>query len=104
MKPRIWPYVIAFGLTSIVWAIYVASSYYSYWESTGEEMPNMGSSIRNGVLAVLAVLVAAYAAMFAWMHRPAIASPAEGPSQAREASTVLAQGFKGSQKSIPPSH
>jgi hypothetical protein len=96
MKPRIWPYVIAFGLTSIVWAIYVASSYYSYWESTGEEMPNMGSSIRNGVLAVLAVLVAAYAAMFAWMHRPAIASPAEGPSQAREASTVLAQGFNGS--------
>jgi Protein of unknown function (DUF2875) len=96
MKPRIWPYVVGFISLAIVWTLYVMSDHYRYWESTDQEMPNMGSSIRNGVLAVLGLLVAAYAATFAWMHRPASASAAEAPPQTRDASALLAQGFNGS--------
>jgi len=96
MKPRIGPYVVAFVSIAIIWTLYVMSNHYRYWESTGQEMPNMGSSIRNGVLGALGLLVAAYAATFAWVHRPASASPAEASPQPRSESAVLAKGFNGS--------
>jgi hypothetical protein len=97
MKLRVWPYALAFVLMVIAWTIYVMANHYSYFESTGQEMPQMGNRIRNGVLAVLGLLIAAYAAIFAWVHRPAIASTAEAsPTIAQTASTMVARGFNGS--------
>lgn len=97
MKLRIWPYALAFALIAIVWTIYVMANHYSYWESTGQEMPQMGSRIRNGVLAVLGLSIAAYAAIFAWVHRPASASAAEvSSSRANSTLVVATHGFNGS--------
>ena len=97
MKPRIWPYALAFTTTAIVWTVYVMGTHYSYWQSTGQEMPHMGSSIRNGVLAVLGLSIAIYAAMFAWAHRPTSAVTAASSSrQDSNAAAPFAQGFNGS--------
>nr|WP_305882121.1 DUF2875 family protein [Herbaspirillum sp. WGmk3] len=59
---------------------------YRYWQSTGQEAVDMGSGIRNGVLAALTIAVLAYAGSWFWMHRSS--SAAEGtPAQQRAAAT-----------------
>ncbi|WP_288407570.1 DUF2875 family protein [uncultured Herbaspirillum sp.] len=68
MKPRIWPYVTGFVLAALLWAAYMMNVSYHQWQTTGQEMMDMGSSIRNGVLAALGVAILAYAGSWAWMH------------------------------------
>lgn len=93
-KPRIWPYAAGFALAAITWTILVMVRHHGYWESTGQEMPNMGSSIRNGVLAVFALAVLVYGLM--WL-RHSLSAPAVAPvsAQARQKDPVVS-GFNGS--------
>jgi len=69
MKPRIWPYAVAFLVGVFLWTGNIMNESYHYWQTTGQEMVDMGSSIRNGVLAVLGITVLAYAGSWAWIHR-----------------------------------
>ncbi|CAG9202459.1 conserved hypothetical protein [Paraburkholderia tropica] len=98
MKLRIWPYVAAFIVLSIIWTAYVTAGHYSYWRETGQEMPGMLSSIRNGVLVVMALAAVAFGASFAWLHRSAAASSAVGSTTIaqQKAPLVTASGFNGS--------
>ncbi|WP_254448584.1 DUF3274 domain-containing protein [Burkholderia pseudomallei] len=49
MKPRIWPFAAVFVLIALGWTFVVMARHYHYWQATGQEMPGMVSSIRNGV-------------------------------------------------------
>ncbi|WP_039787364.1 type VI lipase adapter Tla3 domain-containing protein, partial [Herbaspirillum huttiense] len=69
MKPRIWPYAAAFLVGVFLWTGYIMNDSYHYWQTTGQEMMDMGSSIRNGILAVLGIAVLAYGGSWAWMLR-----------------------------------
>ncbi|RQM44426.1 DUF2875 domain-containing protein [Paraburkholderia bannensis] len=102
MKLRIWPYLVAFILLSIIWTAYVTAGHYSYWRETGQEMPGMWSSIRNGVLVVLALAALVYGAGFAWLHRTAAdpGTPDSSPSAQQKSAGALASGFDGSQKML----
>ncbi|WP_028223435.1 type VI lipase adapter Tla3 domain-containing protein [Paraburkholderia oxyphila] len=98
MKLRIWPYATGFVVLSIIWTVYVMAGHYSYWRDTGQEMPGMASSIRNGVLVVLALAAVVYGVSFAWLHRAAAASGGSSPSTAvqQKAPMAAASGFNGS--------
>ncbi|WP_259662867.1 type VI lipase adapter Tla3 domain-containing protein, partial [Burkholderia pseudomallei] len=62
--------------------------HYHYWQATGQEMPGMVSSIRNGVLVAAGVAVAAFVASFVWIkHAPVESSRAAASSTS--ASPVL---------------
>ncbi|MFP3709984.1 DUF2875 family protein [Paraburkholderia sp. SIMBA_009] len=102
MKLRIWPYVAAFIVLSVMWTAYVTAGHYSYWRETGQEMPGMVSSIRNGVLVLLALAALVYGAGFAWLHRTAAASGTTGsqPTAQQRAPVAVASGFNGSQEML----
>ncbi|WP_183160408.1 type VI lipase adapter Tla3 domain-containing protein, partial [Burkholderia pseudomallei] len=88
MKPRIWPYALGFILMALGWTIVVMARHYHYWQATGQEMPGMVSSIRNGVLVAAGVAVAAFVASFVWIkHAPVESSRAAASSTS--ASPVL---------------
>jgi hypothetical protein len=76
MRPRLWPYAAAFALLAIIWTVHVMARYFRYWEATGQEMPHMGSSIRNGVLVVLVLVALVYGASAAWLHRSNVSAGA----------------------------
>jgi len=96
MKLRVWTYALAFGLMAIAWTIYVMANHYSYWESTGQEMPQMGNRIRNGVLAVLGLVTLAYGATLSWLHwSPNGASHASPVVRSGQSPAAIAHGFNG---------
>lgn len=98
MKSRIWPYATASIVLSIIWTAWVLAGDYRYWQETGVGMSGMASSLRNGVLVVLALAAVAYGASFAWLHRPAAAAGASGssPSAQQNAQPSAASGLNGS--------
>jgi hypothetical protein len=71
-RPRIWPYAAVLALASIAWTTSVMYHNYHIWQTTGLEAPNMGSSIRNGILVVIGIALAAYGASFIWLHRTSV--------------------------------
>ncbi len=101
MKPRIWPYAVAFLVGVFLWTGNIMNESYHYWQTTGQETMDMGSSIRNGVLAVLGITVLAYAGSWAWMHRSsnestdvaakAQAAPVAVENNLTESQAILAQ-------------
>ncbi|WP_306715192.1 type VI lipase adapter Tla3 domain-containing protein [Burkholderia dolosa] len=98
-RPRIWPYASAFVVVAIIWTILVMARHYSYWQTTGQEMPHMGSSIRNGVLVILALVALAYGASVAWLHRsqvPATAASDRSIPADQRSEVVVSHGFNGS--------
>ncbi|AOJ04852.1 hypothetical protein WS70_24160 [Burkholderia mayonis] len=76
MKPRIWPFAAVFVLIALGWTFLVMTRHYQVWAATGQEMPGMVGSIRNGVLVALGVIAMAFAARYVWLHR----APAESAS------------------------
>jgi hypothetical protein len=68
-RPRIWPYIAVFAVGAIAWVIHAMYGHYQYMQTTGLEAPNMGSTVRNGLLTLFAVVIVVYGASFAWMHR-----------------------------------
>ncbi|KVG18460.1 hypothetical protein WJ28_07195, partial [Burkholderia thailandensis] len=91
MKPRIWPFAAAFALIALGWTFLVMTQHYHHWQATGQEMPGMARSIRNGVLVALGVVAAAFAVSYVWLHRapqepmPAAVSSAAAVSETTEA-------------------
>ncbi|PRF77272.1 hypothetical protein C6Q12_10600 [Burkholderia multivorans] len=102
-RPRIWPYATAFVVVAITWVILVMARHYSYWQMTGQEMPYMGSSIRNGVLVALATVALAYGVSVAWLHRSpvqaTVASDRQMPGN-QGSEGAVAHGFNGSPKML----
>ncbi|WP_038801796.1 type VI lipase adapter Tla3 domain-containing protein, partial [Burkholderia oklahomensis] len=94
MKPRIWPYVLGFALIALGWTIIVMARHYHYWQATGQEMPGMVSSIRNGVLVALGGVVAAFTASYFWLHSGS-AEPASAATAAPTKSAMDPSGNNG---------
>ncbi|WP_197419292.1 type VI lipase adapter Tla3 domain-containing protein, partial [Burkholderia sp. BDU5] len=87
MKPRIWPFAAVFVLIALGWTFLVMTRHYHYWQATGQEMPGMASSIRNGVLIALGVVATAFAASYAWRHR----APVEPTSAVASSMSAMAE-------------
>ncbi|MGE0985785.1 type VI lipase adapter Tla3 domain-containing protein [Ralstonia pseudosolanacearum] len=81
-KPKLWPYATAFALAALLWTLHVMAGYYEHWQATGTQAPDMGISIRNGVLAAAGIAVALYGAGFAWMQLGASRAMESGAAQA----------------------
>ncbi|WP_038801734.1 type VI lipase adapter Tla3 domain-containing protein, partial [Burkholderia oklahomensis] len=98
MKLRIWPFAVVFVLIALGWTIFVMTRHYHYWQATGQEMPGMTGSIRNGVLIALGVVAAAFAASYVWLHRApveptsAVASPTSAAAETLAAVTHANNG------------
>ena len=89
--PKLWPYVAVFALAALLWTLYVMTGYYEHWQATGTQAPDMGISIRNGVLAAAGIAVALYGASFVWMQRGgALSATASGAAQAAVPAAVSA--------------
>ncbi|WP_323123519.1 type VI lipase adapter Tla3 domain-containing protein [Burkholderia alba] len=97
-KPRLRPYIAGFVLAALVWIVLVMMKSYSYWETTGQEMPHMGSYIRNGMLVLLAFAAVIYGLSAAWMHRSSASSVSASavPESKPAIDTVVSHGFNGS--------
>ncbi|MGA4045438.1 type VI lipase adapter Tla3 domain-containing protein [Ralstonia nicotianae] len=81
-KPKLWPYATAFALAALLWTLHVMAGYYEHWQATGIQAPDMGISIRNGVLAAAGIVLVLYGAGFAWMQRGASRATESGAAQA----------------------
>ncbi|MGC5833037.1 DUF2875 family protein [Ralstonia pseudosolanacearum] len=81
-KPKLWPYASAFALAALLWTLHVMVGYYEHWQATGTQAPDMGISIRNGVLATAGIVLVLYGAGFAWMQRGASRAAESGAAQA----------------------
>jgi hypothetical protein len=80
-RPRAWPWLIVLILAVLAWCGYAAYSNHQHWQATGLEEP-MGSSIRNGVLAIFGVVVIAYAAFWGWSKLNQSAAQTASPTTA----------------------
>ncbi|ARK47179.1 type VI lipase adapter Tla3 domain-containing protein [Burkholderia pseudomallei] len=91
MKPRIWPFAAVFVLIALGWMFVVMAQHYHYWQATGQEMPGMAASIRNGVLVALGVVAAVFTASYVWLHRaPHESTPATMSSASAALDTYAA--------------
>ncbi|KWZ39896.1 hypothetical protein WS72_18705 [Burkholderia savannae] len=95
MKPRIWPYILGFILIALGWTIIVMTRHYHYWQATGQEMPGMVGSIRNGVLVALGVVAAIFAVSYVWLHIGSAEPASAVTSTASTAPTMSAMVLPG---------
>ncbi|WP_154585177.1 type VI lipase adapter Tla3 domain-containing protein, partial [Burkholderia pseudomallei] len=94
MKPRIWPFAAVFVLIALGWTFVVMAQHYHYWQATGQEMPGMAASIRNGVLVALGVVAAVFTASYVWLHRaPHESTPATMSSASAAVDTHAATNY-----------
>lgn len=61
-KRKVWPWVLAVLLASSAWTVFVMYRSYHHWVATGLEEP-MGGTIRNGVIAIVALAGALFVGM-----------------------------------------
>ncbi|WDD91223.1 DUF2875 family protein [Burkholderia sp. FERM BP-3421] len=95
-KPRPWPYIAIFVLTTLIWIVLVMARSHRYWEEAGQEMFHMGSYIRNGVLVVLAVIIFAYGLRAALIHRLSASAGHLAESNSGDITERKMHGFNGS--------
>lgn len=62
-RPRAWPWLGALVALALAWIAFTMYENYQHWQATGLMEP-MGNKIRNGVLAVAALLALGYAAVW----------------------------------------
>jgi hypothetical protein len=105
-RPRILPYLILLVIACVLWTAAVTYHHYHIWQTTGLEAPNMGSSIRNGILVAAGIALVAYGASFAWLHRtPANdAGHPAGDNAAVAASTSGTSASPGAAQSMLAQH
>ncbi|MFL9870618.1 type VI lipase adapter Tla3 domain-containing protein [Paraburkholderia megapolitana] len=65
-RPRLRFYLLLLTVLVIFWVSYVLFGSYQYRQSTGLEVPNMGSTIRNGALIIVGVLAVVFAGHWMW--------------------------------------
>ena len=61
-KRKVWPWVLAVLLASSAWTVFVMYRSYHHWVASGLEEP-MGGTIRNGVIAIVALAGALFVGM-----------------------------------------
>ncbi|UKE46990.1 type VI lipase adapter Tla3 domain-containing protein [Xanthomonas cerealis] len=72
-RPGITPYALVWIGTLLAWVTLILFIYYRQWQSTGVEGSGLGNDIRNGVLAITALVGVAFGGHWLWKVRSAVA-------------------------------
>ncbi|QBG91388.1 type VI lipase adapter Tla3 domain-containing protein [Xanthomonas oryzae] len=72
-RPGITRYALVWLGTLLVWVALILFIYYRQWQSTGVEDSGLGNDIRNGVLAITALVGLAFGGHWLWKVRSAVA-------------------------------
>lgn len=79
-RPGLRVYLLLLTGLVIVWASYVLFGSYQYRQSTGLEVFNMGSTVRNGVIVIAGVLAVVFAGHWMWRASQAPGLPVALPA------------------------
>lgn len=84
-RPRLLPYALLLAILVFAWTFYILFGSYRLWESTGLEVPNMGSTLRNGLFAIVGLVAVGFTAH--WAMRNAPSANATAPVQTTTSSS-----------------
>lgn len=87
-RPRWLPYMLWLLATVLVWTAFIMFGSYEYWQHTGNEVIGMGSTLRNGAIAIAGI----FALLFVghWALRNAQSAQASDPTSAPTSSLASA--------------
>ncbi|OLK44035.1 type VI lipase adapter Tla3 domain-containing protein [Xanthomonas oryzae] len=93
-RPGITPYALIWLGTLLAWVALILFIYYRQWQSTGVEDSGLGNDIRNGVLAITALVGLAFGGHWLWKVRSAVAKDpaAMASAQATTAAAATPRG------------
>ncbi|QIE18898.1 type VI lipase adapter Tla3 domain-containing protein [Xanthomonas oryzae] len=93
-RPGITPYALVWLGTLLAWVALILFIYYRQWQSTGVEDSGLGNDIRNGVLAITALVGLAFGGHWLWKVRSAVAKDpaAMASAQVTTAATATPHG------------
>ncbi|AKO04646.1 type VI lipase adapter Tla3 domain-containing protein [Xanthomonas oryzae pv. oryzicola] len=93
-RPGITPYALVWLGTLLAWVALILFIYYRQWQSTGVEDSGLGNDIRNGVLAITALVGLAFGGHWLWKVRSAVAKDpaAMASTQATTAAAATLHG------------
>ncbi|RBC49775.1 hypothetical protein BRM50_21170, partial [Xanthomonas oryzae pv. oryzae] len=93
-RPGIKPYALVWLGTLMAWVALILFIYYRQWQSTGVEDSGLGNDIRNGVLAITALVGLAFGGHWLWKVRSAVAKDpaAMASTQVTTAATATPHG------------
>lgn len=98
LRPSLRWYVVILTIIPAIWTAYVLNRSYQHWVITGFDMPYTGSMIRNGILVIVGVTVAAFAGHWIWKisqeHRAAATASPDSPMVAHAAGMLSATDEK----------
>ncbi|WP_341809570.1 DUF2875 family protein [Xanthomonas oryzae pv. oryzicola] len=93
-RPGITHYALIWLGTLLAWVALILFIYYRQWQSTGVEDSGLGNDIRNGVLAITALVGLAFGGHWLWKVRSAVAKDpaAMASAQATTAAAATPRG------------
>ncbi len=93
-RPGITRYALVWLGTLLAWVALILFIYYRQWQSTGVEDSGLGNDIRNGVLAITALVGLAFGGHWLWKVRSAVAKDpaAMASTQSRQLRPQLRTG------------
>ncbi|RBG00793.1 type VI lipase adapter Tla3 domain-containing protein [Xanthomonas oryzae] len=93
-RPGITRYALVWLGTLLAWVALILFIYYRQWQSTGVEDSGLGNDIRNGVLAITALVGLAFGGHWLWKVRSAVAKDpaAMASTQVTTAATATPHG------------
>ncbi|MGS0539199.1 type VI lipase adapter Tla3 domain-containing protein [Xanthomonas oryzae pv. oryzicola] len=89
-RPGITPYALVWLGTLLAWVALILFIYYRQWQSTGVEDSGLGNDIRNGVLAITALVGLAFGGHWLWKVRSAVAKDPAAMASAQATTAAAA--------------
>ncbi|MGS0540034.1 type VI lipase adapter Tla3 domain-containing protein [Xanthomonas oryzae] len=89
-RPGITPYALVWLGTLLAWVALILFIYYRQWQSTGVEDSGLGNDIRNGVLAITALVGLAFGGHWLWKVRSAVAKEPAAMASAQATTAAAA--------------
>ncbi|MGS0603837.1 DUF2875 family protein [Xanthomonas oryzae pv. oryzicola] len=89
-RPGITPYALVWLGTLLAWVALILFIYYRQWQSTGVEDSGLGNDIRNGVLAITALVGLAFGGHWLWKVRSAVSKEPAAMASAQATAAAAA--------------
>jgi hypothetical protein len=89
-RPGILRYVLMWLGALLAWMALILFIYYRQWQSTGVEGSGLGNDIRNGVLAITALVGFAFGGHWLWKVRSAVAKQPAAMASAQATTATAA--------------
>ncbi|KVP28380.1 hypothetical protein WJ86_04790 [Burkholderia multivorans] len=92
-RPRLLPYAFVLAILVFAWMFYILFGSYQHWESTGLEVPNMGSTLRNGMFAIVGLVAVGFTAHWAMRTTPSANATAPVVASASSAHVMVSSPY-----------